>query len=314
MRQHFYQKNWFKNTILISIPALISVIGVVISIINKPLIRNTLIIFTIFLMLSLIAFVIFFSNQEDKIYKQYEDLKDENLKLATILAHMENDYKTSVFTISAFSELVEKWAKNINSFANNVMMNGSISDKAWDSIKLFDSICVQCKNMIKQYCNINDGSKISVSFVSYKIDSNGEKWVHMISHSNPESTRPNACKEAQKLSDCIYHYADLIKEEYSDIEVAVNNEEIQRIFKKISKHTELAKYTQYIAIPIYCTSQKLLGIFQVVTKYDFIIEKDNVKLLQFATDNLIPYSNLIVLIEKINKGLYVSPKQINKEI
>lgn len=313
MRQHIYQKNWFKNTILISIPALISVIGIVISIINSSVLKNTLIILTVFLMICLIVAVIFFSNQEDKIYNEYEKLKDDNLKLATILAHMENDFKTSTFTISVFSELAEKWAKTINSFANNVMSNGSISDKAWDSIKIFDSVCVQCRNMIKQYCNINDSSKISVNFVSYKIDDNGEKWVHMVSHSNPESTRPNACKDEQKLSDCIYHYADLIKEGYSDIEVAVNNEEIQRIFKKISKHTELSKYTQYIAIPIYCTSQKLLGIFQVVTKYGFIIEKDKIKLLQFATDNLIPYSNLIVLIEKINKGLYVSPKEINKE-
>lgn len=48
MRQHFYQKNWFKNTILISIPTLISVIGIIISIITVPIIRNTLIIFAIF--------------------------------------------------------------------------------------------------------------------------------------------------------------------------------------------------------------------------------------------------------------------------
>lgn len=264
-------------------------------------------------MICLIIAVIFFSNQEDKVYEECEKLKTEALKLATILAHMENSNKTSTFTISVFSELFEKWAKTINSFANNVIANGTVSDKAWDSVKLFDSVCVQCKNMIVRYCNFGDDSKVSVNFVLYKEDLHGEKWLHMISHSNPESTRPKACKGEQKLSECVYHYADLVKEGYSDIEVAVNNEEILRIFKKISPHTDLSKYTQYIAIPIYCTSQKLLGIFQVVTKYDFIIEKDKIKLLQFATDNLIPYSNLIVLIEKINKGLYVSPKQINKE-
>lgn len=144
-----------------------------------------------FLLICLIVAVVFFSNQEDKIYKECEKLKDETLKLATILAHMENSYKTSTFTVSVFSELVEKWAKTINSFANNVMTNGSVSDKAWDSVTLFDSVCVQCKNMIKKYCNINDGSKISVSFVSYKEDRNGEKWVHMISHSKSRIYKTN---------------------------------------------------------------------------------------------------------------------------
>ena len=35
---------------------------------------------------------------------------------------------------------------------------------------------------------------------------------------------------------------------------------------------------------------------------------------QFVTDNIIPFSNLIVLADKIYKGLYVSPTKINKEV
>lgn len=286
--------------------------------------NNTIkIVFTfliILLMIILIIAVFFFSNQEDKLYKSYElseqekdNLENEIKKLSAILAHMENNYKTSTFTITTFSEFIEKWAKTINSFANNVSNNGAVSDKAWDKIKLIDSVCLYCKNMIKQYCNNNDDSKISVNFVSYWIDSTGEKWVHMTSHSNPESTRPTACKNEVKLSECEYHYAQLIKEEYSDVEIAESNNEILKIFKKTSKTSDLTKYTQYIAIPVYCTNKKLLGIFQVVTKYNYIIEYEKIKLLKFTTENIIPYSNLIVLIDKIYKGLYVSPKQINKE-
>lgn len=312
MREKFFQKTWFKNTILISIPTLISFLGIIISFANKT-IKIILIVSSVFLVLCLIFAVVFFSNQEDKLYKEYNELCDKNEKLTSILAHMENNYKMNTFTISVFSEYAEKWAKNINSFAKNVITNGHVSNKAWDSIKFFDSVCLNCRNMIEQYCNDFDNSKVSVSFVSCKIDSNNEQWVHMVAHSNPESTRPKACKDEQKLSECIYHYADLIKNGYSDIEIAINNEEIQRIFKKISIDTDLSKYTQYIAIPIYCNSRKLLGIFQVVTKYNYIIEKDRVKLLEFTTKNIIPYSNLILLIEKINKGLYVSPIGINKE-
>lgn len=320
MRQKFYQKTGFKNTILISIPALISVFGAIISIINNSILKLAFIFLILLLMISLAIAVFFFANQEDKIYLEYEksqneiqNAKDEIQKLSAILVHMENNYKTSIFTITTFSEFLEKWAKTINSFANNVSTNGAVSDKAWDKVKLFDSVCLYCKNMIKQYCNDNDDSKISVNFVSYREDSLGEQWVHMISHSNPESTRPTACKTEMKLSECEYHYAQLIKDKYSDIEIAENNNEIQKIFKKTSKTSDLTKYTQYIAIPVYCTSKKLLGIFQVVTKYNYIIENDKLKLLHFTTENIIPYSNLIVLIDKIYKGLYISPKQINKE-
>lgn len=320
MRQKYYQKTGFKNTILISIPALISVIGTIISIINNNTIKLALIFGVILLMIILVIAVLFFANQEDKIYSEYEKSKDEikslNEKintLSTILAHMENNYKTSTFTITTFSEFLEKWAKTINSFANNVSTNGTVSDKAWDKVKLIDSVCLYCKNMIKQYCNNNDDSKVSVSFVSCRTDESNVKWVHMISHSNPESTRPTACKEEVKLSECEYHYAQLIKDEYSDVEIAENNNEIQKIFKKTSKTSDITKYTQYIAIPVYCSSKKLLGIFQVVTKYDYTIECDKLKLLHFTTENIIPYSNLIVLIDKIYKGLYISPKQINKE-
>lgn len=314
MRNHFYQKTWFKNTILISIPSLISVIGITVSIITNQSIKIGLILFSIFLMIILTIAIVYFSNQEDKICKDLESEKEANRTLTAILAHMENEYKTATYTISTFSELAEKWSATINSFANNVLINGFISDKAWDKVKMVDSICLCCRDMIKQYCNNFDNSKISVSFVTYKKDDKGEEWVKMSSHSNPESTRPNACKDEEKLSECIYHYADLIKEELSDIEIAINNEEIKRIFKMASTRTDLNKYTQYIAIPLYCKSRKLLGIFQIVTKYGYIIENDRLEMEKFVTDSVIPYSNLIVLIDKIYKGLYVNPTKINKEV
>ena len=314
-KRKVYQQSWFRNLILIGFPTIISTIGVIISLIPSlsATFRNTLIVVIIFSMIVHICFVLFFASQEDRIYHEVENLEAENKKLATILAHIENSLITSRFTITTISELTEKWAKNINSFSNTVLTKQKVSDKSWDKIKYFDSICLQCKNMIKKYCNNEDSTKISVGFISCKEKETGEKYVHMISHSNPESTRPKACKNEEKLSESLYHYAELIKEEHTDIEVAINNEEVRRIFKNTSRTTDLSKYTQYIAIPVYCTSNKLLGIFQIVTKYDYVIEKEKVELLKFAEEYIIPYSNLIVLTDKINKGLYINPGEIERE-
>ena len=59
----------------------------------------------------------------------------------------------------------------------------------------------------------------------------------------------------------------------------------------------------------------LLGVFQIVTKYDYYIEQERSALIEFATKNVIPYSNAIALIDSIYKGLYrnINPDQINKE-
>ena len=314
MKEHFYQKTWFKNTILILIPSAISVIGVIISAVTNSIVKMIFIFVAIFLMGILIAFIIYFGNFEDKIFQELQAEKDRNFSLTNILAHMENDYKTVTSEVSTFSAMFEKWAGMINSFASNIKENGYVSDKAWNKVKIIDAICISTKNIIQQYCNNFDNTNISVGYISYIQDQSGEEWVHMISHSSPMSIRPNACKNEVKLSQCIYHYADLIRDKFSDVEIAMNNEEILRIFKKVSLTSDLSKYTQYIAIPLYCKSGKLLGIFQIVTKYGYIIENDRDKMRQFATDIIIPFSNLIVLTDEIYKGLYTNPIKINKEV
>ena len=313
MSKQFYQKTWFKNTLFISISTAISVIGILISILDDT-IKNVLICISIVLLLIQIYAIIRYGNEEDKIYKQLQESELKNNSLTAILAHMENDYKSVTSEVSAFSELAEKWASQINSFANNIKQYGSVSDKAWNKVKITDSICIYTKNVIQQYCNNFDNSNISVGYISYNKDINGEEWIHMVCHSNPMSIRPNACRSEVKLSDCHYHYADLIREKLSDIEIAMNNEEILRIFNKVSLSSDLGKYTQYIAIPLYCKSGNLLGIFQIVTKNGYIIENDKIKMQQFITDTIIPFSNLIVLTDKIYKGLYISPTKINKEV
>ena len=102
--------------------------------------------------------IIRYGNEEDKIYKQLQESELKNNSLTAILAHMENNYKTVTSEVSAFSELAEKWASQINSFANNIKQYGSVSDKAWNKVKITDSICIYTRNVIQQYCNNFDNS------------------------------------------------------------------------------------------------------------------------------------------------------------
>ncbi len=314
MRTRFYEKTWFKNTLFISISTAISIIGLIISLTKSNIARTICICIAIILLLIQIYAVIHYGNEDDKVYKKLLEYKNQSQNLTSILSHMENDYKISMHEISIMSEITDKWASTINSFAKNVQVNGQVSDKAWDRVKYIDAICVYCRDLIEEYCNVKDSSKLSVGYVQYTVDDEGVEWVYMIGHSNTHTLRPNACKKETKLCECEYHYGDLIRDNYSDIEIALNNEEVLRIFHKVSLHTDLSKYTQYIAIPLYCKSGKLLGVLQIVTKNGYIIDKDRNKLEKFVMENIMPLCNLIVLADKINKGLYINPVKINKEV
>lgn len=307
-KQKLYERTWFKNTILITIPTIISVLGIFVSLFPEASkqIKDTLVAIIILLIGVLIVFVLFFSNNEDKMYNDYIKVSEDNAKLVGIIGILENQLKTSVYTITTFSQIFEKWSQNINIFADNIEKKNKVSNRAWNREKYFDNICLQCKNMIKQYCDNQDDSKVLVGFVICRENERGEKTVHMIAHSDPVSTRPSACKMEQTLSECSYHYGELVRDEYEDIEVAVTNEEVQRLFHRVSKHTELSKYSQYIAIPVYSTKSKMLGVFQIVTKYNYIIERDAIKLREFAMERIIPYANMVVLVEMISKGLYTN--------
>ena len=166
--------------------------------------------------------------------------------------------------------------------------------------------------MIQRYCNPNgDNSKkknVSVSFIEYTVDEKGNGYIQMVSDSNPQGAKPSAMNKKERLEKSEYYYAELIRKR-KPMEVAVNNGEIRQKFKEVSRTSDLAKYTQYIAIPVSCSNNKILGIFQVTTEYDYIIESSMESLLHFAKEKVIPYTNLVLLVDKIHKGLYACPEQ-----
>ncbi len=312
MKKSFYQKTWFKNLILIGIPAIISVIGVLIGLLSSDNLNVVEIVFSCCAFCAfcvLIAFMIYYSKQDDIVEKNINELTEDNRKMKILLEHFKTQDKANMHTINTLSSFAELWSKNINAFADEVQKSGMVSGKNWDKASLYNLVCEKCRDTIEMYVGDTDHTKISVGFIEYLKKSNQEEWVRFCAHSNPESTRPRVFDKLEKLSECKYRYAQLMRNKNSDIEVAINNEEILQLFNRSSPETDLRKYTQYIAIPVFCSKKKMLGVFQIITKYNYIIINDKAGLRHFAESNLIPFSNLIVLIDKISKGLYARPQK-----
>lgn len=282
---------WLKSFILMGIPTIISAIGVAVSLISfSSRHKVMLVIFNIFLLVIYMFAVVIYSRNEVNLNSLKTDLEASNE------------------IIIVYKRLFEHWAKKIYDFAEAVKDN-SVTNLSWDKLGYYDMICFECCEMIKRFCSTQEDN-ISVNFIEYKVDKNGEEFIEMIIDTNQSSTKPRSFEIKEKLSESKYHYAELIRKKFKGIEVATNNEDIRRIFKKINPDADMSKYTQYIAIPIYCKKNKLLGIFEIITEYDCIIESEKKKLLKFAKEKITPYTNSILLVDKIHKGLYATPEDV----
>lgn len=130
----------------------------------------------------------------------------------------------------------------------------------------------------------------------------------MVAHSSPQTAKPDIYDKELLLSDCRYYFGKLIKDRNRDIIALENNTKIQQYFYRPKPETDLRKYNQYIAIPVICSKNKILGILQVTAKYDYFIMGTEVELLKFSETHLTPFIELLILTEKIEKGIFAKPK------
>ena len=129
----------------------------------------------------------------------------------------------------------------------------------------------------------------------------------MMAHSSPQTAKPDVYDQEELLSECKYQYARIIRDRKRDIFVLEDTSKIMQIFYKKKPETDLSKYSQYIAIPVICSSNKFLGVLQVTTKHNYKIMNTDVELEKFSETYLTPFIELLILVEKIKKGLFVKP-------
>lgn len=67
--------------------------------------------------------------------------------------------------------------------------------------------------------------------------------------------------------------------------------------------TDLSKYSQYLAIPIICHNNRILGVMQVIIKYNHVLANNSQGLIKFGETHLTPFVDFLVLAEKIEKIL-----------
>lgn len=308
-----------KNLILIGIPTLISGIGIIMSSDIFKGYKDLFIFITLGLLITFIVFVIYYGKLDKKESDNHNELKNENEKLqesinslmATITS-IKNLLNTNNSIVTSFVSIIEPWTSNINKIANDIKNRGKANEKDWDCEKICTDICIGCKNMIKQFSQINNDTDISVGFIKYYIV-DGNEYIKMIAHSSPPTAKPDIFDVQELLSECNYQYARLIKSKTRSILALENNEKIKQCFYRKHDNTDLSKYSQYIAIPILCSKNKILGVLQVTAKYDCKIMETEVELKKFGEKYITPFVELLMLVEKIQKGIFITPNDSSSD-
>jgi hypothetical protein len=302
-----------KNLILIGIPTLISGLGIIMTLDFFSNFKNFFIYLTFGLLIAFIVFVIYYGKLEKDEQNKYTKLEDKNKELQeeienlkTTLDSIRNILNTNICSITSFISIIEPWTLNISKIANDIKLYGKANKKDWDYEKICSDICVGCKNTIKQFVKDSNDTDISVGFIKYYIEKSQE-YVKMIAHSSPQTAKPDIFDVQELLTECHYQYAKLIQKKTRNTLALENNEKIVQYFYKKNSGTDLSKYTQYIAVPILCSKNRILGVLQVTTKYDFKIMDTETDLKKFSEVYITPFVELLILSEKIQKGLFMKP-------
>lgn len=299
-----------KNLILIGIPTIISVLGIIMTLNKLDKYKNIFVVVSLILLVLLIIFLVYYSKQEKNNQEENDTLKKENDKLKKTISSMRKMLDINSKTISSIDQLLENWNRDINKIANAILDDGSANEKDWDCEKIYNDICVCCKDSISKFTNLKDETDMSVSFIKY-YKRNENDYIRMVAHSSPQTAKPDIYDKEQTLSECKYLFGRLIRDKNRDIFALEDNAKIMQQFYKPKPETDLTKYNQYIAMPIMCSKNKILGILQITTKYKYTIMETDIDLKKFSETYLTPFVELLILTEKIEKGLFARP---NKDI
>lgn len=316
---NFMNKPVIKNLILIGIPTIISAIGIVMTSESFSNLKDVFIFITIGLLIAFIVFVIYYAKIDKKEFDDYNllleknnDLKNTINDLMSTITSIKNLLNTNNSIVTSFVSIIEPWTLSINKIANDIKNSGRANEKDWDYEKICTDICIGCKDMIKQFIQVSSDTDVSVGFIKYYSDNDNE-CIKMIAHSSPPTAKPDIFDVQELLSECNYQYARLIKTKTRSILALENNERIRQCFYRKHDNTDLSKYTQYIAIPILCSRNKNLGVLQVTTKYGCVIMDTEVDLKKFGETYITPFVELLILVEKIQKGIFIKPENSSFE-
>lgn len=225
-----------------------------------------------------------------------------------IIQHLEQQLIISQNEISVYEKsnlsmaaIFQTSADDINTTANNIKKDNLISLDFWNFKKECKWICEKVLNIIEQISINDDNFAVSI-FQLNPLAKGKSKGITMIAHSSKYGNTPDVYETPltyRKNSD--FYAIKLFKSEKHESTILIDENEINEKF--IYKNDNHPKYSQYIAIPIYCNGNEMLSLLQIVAFENAKIGNTKSEITNKINKYIFPYAQLGLMMFKYEKGL-----------
>ena len=211
--------------------------------------------------------------------------------------------------MSGLMGLCKKSAEGANKVIKNIANNKKINLELWN----FDAACFWvCKNVYDLLCKLGTGKDFEVIYDRLDESVKPEKEIYANSYANKDSKKPSLYKIKRSIQDDDYHDTELFKLNQSDVDVIIGSEEIDKVFghkTKDKRNKNKKKYNQYIAIPIFCNDEKMVGLFEIVCLNKTYLGETEEEIREIVSRYFITYAFFVLVLHKLEKALIVKPQQ-----
>lgn len=314
------KKNWLQNWLVKAI--VITVIPFIIGLIdncsdwrddngNFCNIMTNGKIFVIILTIVYIVYVIYIAYIERKQMKNNKRIEELEIEKSIYLLSIE----TYDMIFASVNNIINVSQKEINKLSKEIIASNNLDLLHWNFESISNYICNDIVEILSKVSK--EGNDISVNVYVRCEKTNGKRkqdCIRMIAHEGGTNSEPSILYtdiQLNKKKD--WQYAKLFLENNPKIIVYSTEEEIKRNFG-YNGHPDKynGEYTQYIGIPISCSSGNILSSLEIIAHHGTIIADTKEDILKIINKYIIVYRNYALLAHKIEKGLRAKHIENNK--
>lgn len=231
-----------------------------------------------------------------------------NRRVISVLENQNSAYDELLANIIS---ICKETASDITSVIRQIKNSGIIDMETWNFDKACNATCRSVYNITKTICGSSD---IAVAYVRLDDSESPARKIYLNSFANQTHLRPSIYKKKRIFSEEYpnsYHDVDLFRKGSSEIEIVIGNENIDNIFAYTDKGSHAngkKKYSQYVAIPVFCKDEKMVGLLEIVALNDAKIGLNVNEIREVALKYFVPQSYLFLLLYKLERSLLVKPR------
>lgn len=143
-----------------------------------------------------------------------------------------------------------------------------------------------------------------------------EKNIYTNSYSNKDSVKPSVYRKSRSIENDIFYDALLFNQNQADTIVLNGASEIDDHFQHASREKRLknrGKYNQYIAIPVFCNDEKMIGLFEIVCLRKTKLADTKEELEELVPKYFKVYATLMLVLHKLEKALIAQPGKVGDD-